>query len=559
MDIELIKYIISSGEGLNIEFKKASDSFPSDAYETIVSFSNTEGGTLLLGIEDDGNISGVDSNKKNKILKDLVSSINSIDCINPPLYLQPFPLEIEGKIIIGIQIPVSSQVHDHKGHIYVREFESDLDITKNQQQISDLYLRKRNMFTEGQIIPNLEMNDLDPDLFSKSRNLIRSFKSDHPWLALDDMAMLKEAVLWRKDFLNGQEGLTLAAALIFGKDSTIQSLVSAYKVEAMLRKENLDRWDDRITLRKNLIDTYLELKSFIYKYLPEKFYMEGDQRIDLRDKIFREVIGNVIAHREYSSALATEIIIDKFQLSATNPNKPHFSGPIDLDSFNPFPKNPNIRKFFTALGWTDEIGSGIRNTKKYLPLYVDEAQPTFIEGNVFRTIIPLSLVTLKKFTNQWLNWLDLSSDYTKHMENSLGKIQIDSNLSESDWEDCILHLVPGWSKNGTRLKELDWPKNQPLDQESVKKVPGWSKKSTGLLHKKIRYIISILSLTAVPLSLDDIMLAVGYSNKKTFRDNYIKPLEQIQFITKTDLVNLSSPDQKYKLKNAGILFLGINE
>ena len=48
----------------------------------------------------------------------------------------------------------------------------------------------------------------------------------------------------------------------FGKDETIQSLLPAYKVEGMLRKENLDRYDDRINppLRTNLIDTYLEEK-----------------------------------------------------------------------------------------------------------------------------------------------------------------------------------------------------------------------------------------------------------------------------------------------------------
>lgn len=61
------------------------------------------------------------------------------------------------------------------------------------------------------------------------------------------------------------------------------------------------------------------------------------------------------------------MIIDQYQLTITNPNNPYFSDPIDLNSFNPYPKNPNIRKFFTALCWTDEIGSGIRNTKKYLP------------------------------------------------------------------------------------------------------------------------------------------------------------------------------------------------
>ncbi len=556
MELEVIKQIIKRGEGLHTEFKKASNSVPSDAYETIVSFSNTEGGTLILGIEDNGTVSGVDTTKKNKILKDLVSAINSVDNINPPLYIQPTPIEIDGNWVIVMQIPVSSQVHDHKGNIYIREYESDIDITKNQKQVGDLYLSKSNVFTESQIIPNLSLEDFDNNTFDKARNLIRSNKSDHPWLLLDDLSMLKEAILWRKDFNTGKEGFTLAAALIFGKKTTIQSIVSAYKVEAILRKENLDRWDDRITLRKNLIDTYIELKEFVNKHLPEKFYIEEGQRVDLRDKIFREVIGNVIVHREYSSALATEIIIDKFQFTATNPNKPHYSGPIDLESFNPFAKNPNIRKFFTALGWTDEIGSGIRNTKKYLPLYVPGAQPVFIEGNVFKTIIPLQYVVLGKYTRQWLNWLELSDDYSGHLEESLKKVPINLSLTGASWEEVILHLVPGWNQKGTKLKKLDWPKNQPIDQEFIKKVPGYSEKGTRLIHKKVRYLMAILSLTAEPLKLDDIMKAIGYSNKSTFRDNYIRPLEQLDLITKTDLENLTSPDQKYKLTKKGILFLG---
>jgi ATP-dependent DNA helicase RecG len=211
------------------------------------------------------------------------------------------------------------------------------------------------------------MGDLDNVLFDKAYTLIRNNRSDHPWLMVDKEQMLKDATLWRKDYQTGQEGLTLAAALIFGKDRTIQSLLPAYKVEAMVRKENKDRYDDRINppLRTNLIDTYLSLKEFINKHLPEKFYTEGDQRIDLRDKIFREVIGNVIVHREYTSALSSEIIITETSVQITNPNKPLFHGMIDSTGFNPYPKNPNIRKFFSAFGWTDEIGSGIRNTNKY--------------------------------------------------------------------------------------------------------------------------------------------------------------------------------------------------
>ena len=84
---------------------------------------------------------------------------------------------------------------------------------------------------------------------------------------------------------------------------------------------------------------------FISRYLPEKFYLENDQRVDLRDKIFREVISNAIVHRKYTSALSTDLIIYENEVCITNPNRALFHGSIDPFSFNPFPKNPNIRKY----------------------------------------------------------------------------------------------------------------------------------------------------------------------------------------------------------------------
>ncbi|MDR0796279.1 MAG: hypothetical protein LBE79_09575, partial [Tannerella sp.] len=97
------------------------------------------------------------------------------------------------------------------------------------------------------------MSDLDESLFDKARNLIRSNRNDHPWLSVDNMQMLRDAVLYLNDFEQNKEGFTLAAALLFGKDLTIQNLLPAYKVEAMVRIKNKDRWDDRLTLRTNLI------------------------------------------------------------------------------------------------------------------------------------------------------------------------------------------------------------------------------------------------------------------------------------------------------------------
>jgi len=41
------------------------------------------------------------------------------------------------------------------------------------------------------------------------------------------------------------------------------------------------------------------------------------------------------------------------------------------------------------LGWVEELGSGITNVTRYLPHYSKDAKPSFIEGSMFTTIIPL--------------------------------------------------------------------------------------------------------------------------------------------------------------------------
>lgn len=78
-----------------------------------------------------------------------------------------------------------------------------------------------------------------------------------------------------------------------------------------------------------------------------------------------------------------------------NASKAHGEGILDLTTFEPFPKNPAISKVFRETSLADELGSGMRNTYKYTQLY-SGGIPEFIEGNVFKTIVPLDAVSVGK-------------------------------------------------------------------------------------------------------------------------------------------------------------------
>src|SRR4030065_327151 len=106
--------------------------------------------------------------------------------------------------------------------------------------------------------------------------------------------------------------------------------------------------------------------DFGAKHLPDKFYLKGDTRFSLRERIFREVIANLIVHREYTNAHSATFTIYKDRVEILNANNPNGSGPISISNFLPFPKNPIISTFFVQIGRVVELGSGIINVNKYL-------------------------------------------------------------------------------------------------------------------------------------------------------------------------------------------------
>ena len=153
-----------------------------------------------------------------------------------------------------------------------------------------------------------------------------------------------------------------------------------------MRKLNLDRYDDRDDIRCNLIESYDRLMNFVEKHLSDPFFLEGDIRVSIRNKLFREIVANILIHREYSNPYPAKFIIEKDRVITENGNKPHGFGEIDIDNFTPYPKNPVIARIFKEIGWAEELGSGIKNIKKYSQIYAN-SKPLFIEDDVFKTII----------------------------------------------------------------------------------------------------------------------------------------------------------------------------
>lgn len=83
-----------------------------------------------------------------------------------------------------------------------------------------------------------------------------------------------------------------------------------------------------------------------------------------------------------------KLIIEKDIMKTENANRAKMIGKIDFKTYEPYPKNPKIAKFFKEIGLADELGSGVRNIVKYTKIY-SGGVPELKEDDIFRAIIPL--------------------------------------------------------------------------------------------------------------------------------------------------------------------------
>ncbi|MDR2900184.1 MAG: putative DNA binding domain-containing protein [Treponema sp.] len=389
MTSEHIRKLLFQGEGLTVEFKECVNELNNSVWETVCSFSNRYGGHLLLGVKDDGSVIGVNPKVVSQMKKNFVNMLNNPQKTSPSLFLNFEDVQIDEKIVLHAYIPVSSQIQSCSGRIYDRSEDGDFDITNSADLVAHLSIRKSNQFTEREVFPyatteHLRLNKLMPLV----RNMAVGRMPNHPWKMMSDMEIMQSAGLYEEDIRTGKRGFNRAAILLFGREEIIQQAAPGYVTDCLLRINNTDRYDDRLRVETNLIESFDLIMGFIAKHTKDPFFLIDNRNISVRDNISKEIVSNILVHREFSGTFPARIFIEKDRIIAENWNRTLRHGRIDPNNFEPYPKNPILARFFVNIGYADTLGSGIRNLVKYTKLY-SGGGPELIEGDIFTTIIPL--------------------------------------------------------------------------------------------------------------------------------------------------------------------------
>lgn len=518
MTVEGLKDILRQKEGTEIEFKQSREHLPRNVYESVCAFLNRRGGHVVLGVDDDGKVVGISQAHIQEQLDTLSKDMNNPQVMSPTFYLNFEVLDVDGEKVIYFYVPQSSQAHNHKGVYYDRNQDGDFQL-KNTQQIADLMLRKQSGCTENRVLPYLTMDDLEVELFDVVRKRVRLNNENHLWANMTNEEILESAGMYLKDWQTGQEGYTLAAALLFGKEKTLTSLVPFYKTDVLCRIKDTELYDDRDVVKCNLMRAYERLMAFLRRHLPEWPYIEGTQRMSLREVIFREVCLNILIHREFGGQHEASLVIYNDRVETCNWNIPFGYGIIDLNNLHPHAKNPTIANFFTQLGVVEELGRGIRVMFNYVPLISSGRKPVVEEQDEFRMILPFNPLTEQES--------DPVSDQVE--------AKSDSANSKSD---------PVSDQVGKESDPAD-PKSDPVsDQVEEKSDP----------VSKLLYVL-VQCLGNQELSISELMSELNLTHRPSFRKNYLHPALELGIIEYTLPNELRSPNQKYRLTPKGRLLL----
>lgn len=378
---------IQAGEGISVEFKRCGSQPGQDTFETVCSFANRQGGSILLGVRDDGAVEGVPEASALNIERNISNVTSNPNLFNvSPLVEFERLRDSEDRLVIRVWVPMGPSLYTFKGAVYDRVADADVRV-KSDAQVTSMMARKRSYYSERTVYSWVTEDDLEMDLLDAVRDALRANDADHPWLSLSNGEFLRAARLFGRDQLTGERGFNLAAVALLGKEDTILDVMPLYRTDAVLRRIETDRYDDRLICRSNLVRAYDELVGFCEKWLPDSFVLDGRQRKSARDVIVRELVCNCLIHREFVSPHIARITIDREGIRTNNASRALFAGPVTLESLDPTPKNPIIANFFTQMGRSEELGSGTRNLYKFSRLYAGK-DPVLEDGDQFTAFVP---------------------------------------------------------------------------------------------------------------------------------------------------------------------------
>ena len=480
-----------------------------DIAETLSAMANADGGTVVVGVEDDGTPTGVDyPDDRLNVLREAPRNL-----VRPPLRTCIETPTLHGVHLLVFEVDWSPEAHQLTDGRYLLRV-GDQNQPFPAEQIEALKAGKRRRIAEVRIVPEASLADLDVALLGRLR--------EHTGSALSNEELLLRYRL--ADSRNGRLVLTLAALLLFGKDPGRwhpRCGTDFVKYEGTERrygaKLNIVK---REWLEAPLITLIEQVFETIHPHIRERQRLVDlffEEWLEYPTFAWQEAIINAIAHRDYGfEGIGIEVWMFDDRLEVRSPGG--LVEPVTLERLQKrerihASRNPRLVRVLTDLGYMRELGEGIPRMFEVMEqegLYPPEFR---LEADVIFTVVLLNTPVYSLETRKWLRQfepLGLSGNqkrllaYAREHEETFTSrayqklVNVDIYTASRDIKDLIRKGVARRTKKGGRVYRIVEPSAPPLPpitEEFVKIEPVLQQKGF-VQNKDIREIFGVSRLQA---------------------------------------------------------------
>lgn len=347
-------------ETLDVEFKSDLKKYPdNDLIDEVVGMANTAGGTLYLGVEDDGTITGVHPHHK-----DAIGVIALIANKTVP------PITVRAEIITGdtdvlkIEIPRSrSVVSTASGKVLRRRLKLDGSpevIPMYPYEIPSRLTELGVLDFSAQPAPGATLDDLDPNQRLRLRKIIQNRQGgEKNLLTLPDDEL--DIALRLVTDVNGLYVPTVTGLLLIGKENRLSELIPTAKATFQVLEGTAVRMNEESS--KPLLEVFENFELYIKPWNPEREIEDGLFRLPIPEfdhAAFREGLVNAFCHRDYTMLGTVRVLIDDEGLLISSPGG--FIDGVNLKNLltvEPHGRNPALADALKRIGLAEKTGRGI--------------------------------------------------------------------------------------------------------------------------------------------------------------------------------------------------------
>ena len=352
-------------ETQNIEYK----SIWKDEYlRWICGFANAQGGTLVIGKDDNGNVVGVKNSKK--LLEDLPNKITTILGIVADVNLHETP---QGNFIEIIVEPQPNPVN-YKGEYHYRSGATKQEL--KGAALDNFLLKKQGKHWDSILVPNVSVADLKPETFDFFRKRgVKSKRLDEDSLTDSNELLLENLQLTENNYLKR------AAVLLFYPKPE-KFVTGAYIKIGYFETDSDLIFQDEI--HGNLFEQVEKTMELLFtKYIKAIISYEDIYRVETYEypkEAGREAIHNAVAHKDYSGAIPIQISVYQDKIMIWNYGQLPEDWTIEdlLKKHSSHPYNPDIANAFFRIGYIESWGRGMDKMKNQCIKQGEKKQTKYI-------------------------------------------------------------------------------------------------------------------------------------------------------------------------------------